>query len=215
MKVILDGAAATSGGVLLVMLPGALHTPEDLVREGFVAALRQRRLQPAVAVPDAHVGYYLDRNLVERVESAVVASARREGCRRIWVLGISLGGLGALLCARAIPEVERVILLAPYLGVPGLMAEVAAAGGLARWDPGPDAAGDDERCILAWLGRREREAAPRIYLGYGRDDRFASASRLVETGVAPADVIVTGGGHDWPTWRTLWAGLLDRGAAAP
>ena len=55
MKVILDGAGATSGGVLLVMLPGALHAAEDLVREGFVAALRQRRLQPEVAVLDAHV----------------------------------------------------------------------------------------------------------------------------------------------------------------
>ena len=66
-----------------------------------------------LAVLDAHVGYYLDRNLVERVESAVIAPARRAGCRRTWMLGISLGGLGALLCARAIPEVERVILLAP------------------------------------------------------------------------------------------------------
>jgi hypothetical protein len=214
VKIIRDCAAAARDSVLLVMLPGALHTPEDLVREGFVEALRQRHAEREVALLDAHVGYYLDRNLVEHVESRVVAPARREGCRRIWMLGISLGGLGALLCARAIADVERVILLAPYLGVPGLMAEVAAAGGLAQWNSGADSTGDDERCVLAWLKARDGQDSPRIYLGYGRHDRFAAASRLLEGGIAPADVIVSDGGHDWPTWRTLWAALLDRGAAA-
>lgn len=25
-------------------------------------------------------------------------------------------------------------------------------------------------------------------------------------------VLAVAGGHDWPTWRTLWQGLLDRDA---
>jgi alpha-beta hydrolase superfamily lysophospholipase len=130
MRSICDIAPDDSAdGVLLVMLPGATHQPQDLVSEGFIAALRERRSRIEVVVADAHVGYYLERSVVERLAADVISPARARNHRKLWLMGISLGGLGALMYARMYAgEVEGVILLAPYLGVPGLIGEVARAG---------------------------------------------------------------------------------------
>jgi hypothetical protein len=51
-------------------------------------------------------------------------------------------------------------------------------------------------------------AARPLYLGYGRQDRFAQAHALMGEGLAPDMVDVAEGGHDWPTWYTLWERFL-------
>ncbi len=199
--------------VLLIMLPGAMHKPEDIIREGFVVALRERRLPVSVVVADAHAGYYLDRNIVERLIEDIVIPACELGYRNIWLMGISLGGLGALMCARAHREhIQGVIVLAPYLGVPGTLHEVVRAGGLKMWQPGQLAPTDDERHVLGWLKASGPEASvPPIYLGYGEQDRFISASVLLRECLPPHCVAAIPGAHDWPTWIALWQLLLDRG----
>ena len=55
--------------------------------------------------------------------------ALARGVTTIWLAGISLGGFGALRYAEAHREiVEGLLLLSPFLGSRGLIAEVAAAG---------------------------------------------------------------------------------------
>src|SRR5258705_295930 len=78
MDAIYDLAPGPTGDVLLVMLPGAMHKPQDLIANGFVAALRERALPISVVIPDAHPGYYLDRDLEDRFAAA--SELRRE-CR--------------------------------------------------------------------------------------------------------------------------------------
>lgn len=198
------------------MLPGAMHKPHDLVANGFVAALRERALPISVAIPDAHPGYYLDRDLVERLRTEIVAPEETRGYRDIWLMGISLGGLGALMYARAHPrDVKGVVVLAPYLGVPGTLHEVARAGGLRTWQHGESTVNEDERGMLEWLKRYGvDESMPAIYLGYGKQDRFAAASELLRECLPPHHVTAVAGAHDWATWRALWTGLLDRGLFA-
>jgi hypothetical protein len=48
-----------------------------------------------------------------------------------------------------------------------------------------------------------------LYLGYGRDDRFALAYGLLAQTLSPDAVQVVPGGHDWQTWLTLWGQFLD------
>ena len=199
---------------LLVMLPGATHKPRDLIDAGLVAALRGRGRTIDVAICDAHVGYYLERSIVERLEVNILANARARPYARVWLLGISLGGLGALLYARAHrDEIAGVVVLAPYLGVPGLMDEVTRAGGLDLWQPGTIGALDDERGLLAWLQKQDpaNPALPPTYLGYGLADRFAAASRLLSQRLPPERVLTHPGTHDWSTWIALWNTLLERG----
>ena len=50
---------------LLVLLPGAYDTPQDFVREGSVQAVRERGLPHDLLLPDAHIGYYNGRLIVE------------------------------------------------------------------------------------------------------------------------------------------------------
>ena len=214
MDVVYDLAHDTSGeSLLLVMLPGARDTPQDFVAQGFVQAVRARHLPVDVALPDLHMDYYLEQKVIGRLSADVIAPARVQGYHRIWLMGISLGGLGSLVYTREHPaEIEGVILLAPFLGNRGLIAEVTAAGGLDRWQPGEIKEDDDERALVTWLKnyRADDGAQSRIYLGYGTEDRFAPASELLAARLPADQVAARPGGHDWATWNALWNELLDR-----
>ena len=199
--------------IMLVMLPGAKARPQDLVQYGFVRALRERSLPIDVVAVEAHLGYYLERSLSEHLTHDIIAPARARNYQRIWLMGISLGGMGALIYAREHPaDIEGVILLAPFLGARGTIAEVVRAGGLARWQPGAIKPDDDERRLLAWIKAYQPAAAalPKIYLGYGTDDRFAAASKMLAERLPAAQVVTIPGGHDWATWIHLWQHLLDQ-----
>ena len=214
MDAIYDVAPQPSANrIMLVMLPGARDRPEDLVQRGFVQALRERGLPVDVVAVDAHLGYYLERSVIERLTDDIIAPARARNYRRIWLMGISLGGMGSMIYTRAhAAEIEGVILLAPFLGDRGTIAAVVRGGGLNHWQPGEIQPGDDERLLLAWLKayQPDNPALPKIYLGYGQDDRYAAASAMLAERLPPEQVVTTQGGHDWATWIHLWKQLLDR-----
>ena len=200
--------------VLLIMLPGAKAQPQDLLQHGFVRELRARNLPVDVVAVEAHLGHYLDRSLNGHLTNDIIAPARARNYRRIWLMGISLGGMGALIYARDHPaEIDGVVLLAPFLATRGVMAELTRAGGWAGWQPGELNPGDDERELLAWLKayRPAKAGLPQLRLGYGTQDRFVAASELLAERLPAADVVAIAGGHDWTTWINLWQRLLDRG----
>lgn len=213
MNVIRDpGQGPARGRPLLVMLPGAGDRASDLVERGFVRALRSRGVAADAIVADAHSDYYVEASVVARLHDEVLAPARGSG--PVWMMGISLGGLGALMYAHEHPgAIEGVILLAPFLGTRGLVAEVVRAGGLRAWQPGAVLPEDGERRLLAWLRdcRADAPARPRIYLGYGTEDRYAPASAMLAAQLPPSRVVALPGGHDWETWLELWGRLLDHG----
>jgi pimeloyl-ACP methyl ester carboxylesterase len=199
--------------ILLIMLPGANDKPEAFVRHGFVQAVRQREPAVDTVAADAHLDYYLERTVIQRIDEDVVAPARARGYKRIWLVGVSVGGMGSLLYARAHPGViEGVILLAPYLGSTGAIAELARSGGFASWQPASAAAVDDESALLVWLKAYQPGSVdrPRIFLGYGRSDRFALAGELLAARLPAQQVSVSDGGHDWQTWTRLWSRILDQ-----
>ena len=214
MQAIYDLAPqAGTDRVMLVMLPGAKARPQDLVQYGFVQALRERKLPVDVVAVEAHLGYYLEQSFSRHLAHDIIAPARAKHYRRIWLMGISLGGMGALTYARAHPaEIEGVVLLAPFLATRGTIAEVVNAGGLARWQPATIQPDDNERHLLAWLKTYQFAAAglPRIYLGYGTEDRFAAASELLAERLPAAQAAAIAGGHDWATWMRLWQYWLDQ-----
>lgn len=211
---IFDAAPGTAGErILLLMLPGAKNTPQQLEEHGFIRALRERNLPVDVLALDAHVDLYLERSDIERVLHQALDDVLKRGYRRIWLLGISLGGSGAMICAtQRTPEIEGMFLLAPFLGTRGLIAEVEGAGGLQHWQAGAISDRDHERVLLAHIQRHTLGADnfPDIYLGYGSEDRYRGASIMLSQHMVAHRVIVVPGGHDWETWITLWEKLLDK-----
>ena len=207
---VLHGApGAIRASRLLVMLPGIGMKAQEFVDHGFIAALQARRTPVDVVIADAHADLYLDDSILERLSADVIVPTMARGYAALWLLGISLGGMGALGYAREHPrQVEGIVLLAPFLGVPGTIAEVRRAGGLARWEPGP-VVDDRERAVLAWL-KELGSGHPTLTLGYGRGDRFAAGHALLAERLPAERVVIEEGGHDWETWAKLWHRILDR-----
>jgi pimeloyl-ACP methyl ester carboxylesterase len=197
--------------VLLVFLPGRGDNGARFETEGFVAAVRRAGVQADMMAVDAHLGYYQERTLLPRLREDVIAPAKQRGYRQIWLVGISLGGFGALWYDIENPgDLAGVVAVAPYLGGPEVVSEVGRAGGLAAWNPPQEGAIDDQHRI--WRGMKtyaEREkSGKRLFLGYGLQDSFAEADGLLAAVLPPDQVFSCSGGHDWRTWRVLWDRVL-------
>jgi pimeloyl-ACP methyl ester carboxylesterase len=194
---------------LLVMLPGSYSLPEEFQSEGFVQIARAHQLLADLRLVDAHVGYYQSRRVIERLAEDVIRPARAQGYGQIWLVGISIGAVGAMLYADAHPEdVDGVVLIAPYLGTQLTANEIKRAGGLSHWRSPPITPGDIDTILWHWLqGQTTVESTVKkmpLYLGYGEQDRFRYNDEVLRAALAASQVFTAPGGHDWPAWRTLW-----------
>ena len=207
-------AGGPAGHDLLVLLPGRGDRASSFSEQGIVALAQHSVPNLDVTAVDATVGYYIHRNLTERLLADVITPARTRGQRAIWLSGISMGGLGALLFAQRNPAaVSDVIVIAPFLGDQPVIDEIERAGGVVAWQPPAKLDPDDyQRDLWRWLKgcAEHRQACPRIFLGFGAQDRFARAHRLLAAVLPPAQVAVVPGEHTWEPWRQLFATLLPR-----
>jgi pimeloyl-ACP methyl ester carboxylesterase len=192
---------------ILIFLPGIGDLPEDYERNGFIDSVRRSGISIDMAVADLHFGYYLTRTAVERLHQDIVLPARGMGYKHVSLAGISLGGFGALYYSMYYPEeISRLFLMAPYLGGEQIIAEISEAGGLKQWDPGNIDERDYQRRLWQWLkqyGGGENEL-PKLYLGYGLQDHFATANKLLSELVPQNRIYTVEGRHNWRTWRRLW-----------
>lgn len=198
--------------ILLIMLPGAKITPQQMVENGLISTLRVYNLAVDVLVLDAHADLYFERNEIEGLLHQTMDDVRAHGYKRIWLLGISLGGTGAMICSSQHPkEIEGVLLLAPFLGTRGLVAEVDAAGGLQKWQAGNIDSRDQERELLEKIRIDvfDTHLIPPLFLGYGSEDRYRGSSMMLAAFLPSHRVTTISGGHDWETWKVLWQNLLE------
>ncbi len=197
---------------LVVMLAGVGIEASEFSERGLVGILHERNPSVDVIATRPDLDLYLDGNIAAALHRDVVDPARMQGYARLWLLGISLGGMGALHYASIHPgEIEGIILLAPFLGTQGTVAEISATGGLASWSAADSACTAVERRVLVWLKDfvARRPERPALYLGYGCADRFAEGHRMLAERMPSEHVVTTEGGHDWPTWLALWRRVLD------
>jgi pimeloyl-ACP methyl ester carboxylesterase len=215
--------------LLFVFLHGNGDRNSVFDKEGLVAAVRARGLPVDMISVDAHVGYYMNGTILARLREDVIEPARARGYENIWLIGNSLGGVGSLSYAREYPdEISGIVLLGPFLGERQLIQEIRGAGGLPQWEPGGvllKTREDDEKRTWIWFKEhgiqgqfragdrdcpRKHGCVPKIYLGYGTNDRFTYAQDLLASLLPPGQVIAIDGGHDWSTWKKLWDRFLDQ-----
>lgn len=195
---------------LLVMLPGRGSRAEDFVNYGFFKMAKGRGFDMVAA--DAHAGYYYKRNAIERLDEDIIEPARAHGYKHVWLLGISLGGMGAILYAEHHPEVvDGLILLAPYTGDTGLLKEIDKTG-LAQWNGTSNKGEAFQRELWLWLKDVTRTpGSPVIVLGYGTSDRFAAVGDILGPRLPTGRQFTEPGGHNWNVWKVLWRDILKAG----
>lgn len=208
------GIEAEPNKTLVLMFPGVGDEGETYVRHGFVQRLQATRAVDVVTV-DAHRQYFAGRTLLARIEQDVLVPARQRGYAQIWIVGISMGGAGALLTARHFEnDIDGLVLLAPYLGHARVIARIVRAGGIRKWKPPASNTGWTVD-LWRWIqGYARGERRPTIYLAAGTEDIWARAHRLLAEVVPPERVFSRPGGHSWEVWSPLWTSLLDAGAIA-
>jgi pimeloyl-ACP methyl ester carboxylesterase len=202
--------------VLVVVLPGRADDLDGLRRSGIAEAIQQGDPQPDVLLVGATPRYYREGRLTERLREQIVLPARVQGYRRIWLVGASMGGFGAMLYQRRYPDdVDAVLLLAPYMGDDRLIRQIADAGGVSAWDPGPRPAGVEPgnasreiwRVVHGWAAGST--AATPVWLVCGTEDRFFDAAQLMAAALHEEHFIPLSGGHAWSVWndgaRTVFA----------
>jgi pimeloyl-ACP methyl ester carboxylesterase len=200
---------------LIVYLPGKGDDARSFETRGLLADLREHGLTHDILACEAHIGYYADQSIVERVAEDAIEPARMLGYERIWLVGNSMGGTGALLYAWRNPdEIAGVVLLGPFISSEGVVEEIKLAGGIAAWTTDDIDSLDWERHVWSWLKeyrKSEGRGYPRIYLGYGRGDWLSGHDVLAS--LLPGDCVAARhGGHSWAVWRDAWRDLLDKGA---
>lgn len=215
---------------LIIYLPGNGDPADACDKHGMVASLRARRLPVDLIAVNAHLGYYMEGSVLLRLKEDVIDPARAQGYRRIWLVGNSLGGYGSVSYARQYPEdIAGIVLLGPFLGDKKIVQEIRDAGGLQKWVPGESPGkskeawenelwkwvrdGDQQKGFWNWIkncDEGDEDCPSRIYLGFGKRDRFSYGQKLMAESLPPEDVIVIDGGHDWDTWKKVWNLVLDR-----
>jgi pimeloyl-ACP methyl ester carboxylesterase len=199
---------------LVVFLPGMGDRETDFVEHGFLDALNARGMPVDAVAADATFGYYLNRTVVSRLHDDVLQPARDAGYQHIWLVGISMGGMGALLVSKSgEANVAGAVLMAPWLGEDALLHEIDQAGGVARWNPGPIAERDYQRDVWRFIkettAQRDPEARPLLYLAAGDKDKLRFGHRLLAAALPGDRILWTAGTHDWKPWGVLWANFLD------
>lgn len=184
---------------IYILLPGVHDTMDSFRQRGFLRiardVLRERERAAFVAV-DAHLGYYRTGAIDRRIMEEVVA---RFPGKPITLVGVSLGGFGALATARRFPgRFDRVLLLGPFVGRADVIRKVQMWTG-----PAPPNVFDRE-IVGIWRWLETGPTQPRISLFYGRGDRFHKDYELLAEHAPSVTFHSIEGGHDWTTWNALW-----------
>jgi pimeloyl-ACP methyl ester carboxylesterase len=205
---------------LFIFLPGRRDRAADFARHGLIGMAQRRVVDLDCVALDATIGYYLDGSVADRIQREIVIPARAHGYREIWLVGVSMGGLGAFFHERTFPgETDGLILLAPFLGDDRkLFADIDAAGGAVLW-ASAQPSGNAERSRAAYqrdlwlfLGRLpfRRASEQQIWVAYGDRDRLLPGIERLSTVLPPKRIFRLPGGHTWDVWKTGFDEILKR-----
>jgi pimeloyl-ACP methyl ester carboxylesterase len=209
---VIERSVGPAGGerILLVLLHGRGDRAARFFEKRFDEIARETGRSFHLVAAEAHLGYYMKGQVETRIREDILVPARKQGFSQVWLVGVSMGGLGALAVAERHPEeIDGVIVLAPYLGSPKVLDSVS------RGAPLPERLGAEDvrtKELWAWLRSRNPETRPRILVGVGESDRFLESNRLLAGLQPPGRFVEIPGGHDWTTWKALFRWALDHPA---
>ena len=198
---------------LIVLLHGKGGKTSDFEKAGFIKAVRDKGILVDIIAVNSHLGYFFKRNLIERLRNDIIKPALAVGYKHIWLTGVSVGGLGAMLYSMNYPEeIDGILLMAPFMGNSGSIEMIVKSGGIKRWDPNTAPIKGWQRELWNYIKELGSggDSRPLIYLAYGINDQYGPTSRVLEEIVAPERLFKSKGGHNWSAWAPLWSDFLER-----
>ena len=208
--------APQSARRLVVMMPGRGDDLASLQRRGVAQTIQSVWPDADVVLTGLTLPFYKQGQAALRLHDEVIEPARTRTRGPIWLAGISLGGMGALLYEHDYPDqIDGLLLLSPYLGEEAIHAEIRAAGGLAQWNPGPaQAMGPDTfqhelwRTLKGWSNDPARVRS--VWLAYGDSEPFRVPIELMSGQLLPDHVLRLPGKHDWELWNPALRNILEK-----
>ena len=205
--------AETRSKHLVVLLSGRGASSSYFQDHQWVELARKYHIDADFIAPYAHFGYYMAGELLPRLNEDIIKPAKKQGYETISLLGISMGGLGTILYSKGFPEdIDRIYLVAPYLGDEKVHDEIRAAGGLPVWQI-KDGNREDWKYFL-WRRLQEltgdAKLKNKIYLGYGEKDRLKGHDLLAQN-IPSQHVLKIPGAHKDVTFKQVWEMMLARG----
>lgn len=205
---------------LVVMLPGRGDSLAGLQRHRVAQIIQRQWPHADVILTGLTLPFYRQGRAPQRLHDEVIAPALARDKRTLWLAGVSLGGMGALLYDRAYPgQAHGLLLLSPYLGDAAIHRKIRAAGGLRAWQPGPPQPMTPDtfqhelwRSIRRWRHRPERTCT--VWVAYGASERFRKPIELMTPLLPPDHVLMLPGHHNWTLWTPALEALLERADAA-
>lgn len=200
----------------IVLLPGRLSPPEEFVQYGVVKEIQSRRPHAEIIVPDLHLGYYMAGLADVCLHDEILSSARSQK-HKVTILGVSMGGLGALMYSLRYPgEVDELLLLSPFVGEEALITEIQAVGGLPKWESNVNIPRGKEQALRKCWGEIKRQwlpsgssVRPTMKLAVGREDRLLrSNAYFAKEILRKGEFIELDGGHDWDCWLRCTQAVL-------
>ena len=163
--------------------------------------------------PDSHYGYYANKTFIQRLREDVILPAKVHGYKEIWLVGISMGGMGSILYSYEYPnEVDRIYFFSPYLGDGEVQNEIRQSGGLLQWQIKPE--NTDKWQYQIWLRLKQivEDQAMRVklFIGFGDKDKLDGHDLLAQYLPARNSVKIPGG-HKDVIFSRLWKMMLDKG----
>ncbi|GAB3037301.1 hypothetical protein GCM10027285_21140 [Oleiagrimonas citrea] len=202
---------------VVVMLPGRGDDLASLEKRHAAALIQAQWPDADVILTGLTMPFYRQGHAPQRLHDEVIEPLLEAHPKRpVWLLGISLGGMGALLYDRRYPEqAAGLLLLSPYLGDRPIHREIRAAGGLESWRPGPaepmtEATFQRElwRYLHGWADTPHRTRT--VWITYGANERFRKPITLLKPVLPQGHLLERPGYHNWNLWKPAIAPLLQR-----
>jgi pimeloyl-ACP methyl ester carboxylesterase len=199
---------------VVVMLPGRGDDLGGLQKRDTAQIIQQEWPDADVILVGLTMPFYTSGVASRRLHDEVMAPLKGRGYKQIWLAGISLGGMGTLLYDHDYPgEVDGMLLLSPYLGKDDVQREIRDAGGLAKWNPGPEQpVGPNNftrelwRSIKQWSDNPSRRNS--VWLAYGDKERLREPIELMSPQLPADHVLMLPGHHNWKLWNPAMHALL-------
>ena len=190
---------------LIILLHGLGGSAGNFQKYGVVTQLRDCAPDANILGANSHFGYYRERVIIERLRQDLIEPAFAEGVTEVWFLGVSMGGIGALVYREAYPqEVGGAILMAPYIGEKDKLMAYAE-------DPQNFRETSSSDLLFLWDSlTASNPPNESITLAFGEQDGSNWQHNWLAQMLPKSQVISMPGGHKWKIWKDLWPQAIER-----